>query len=187
MGLFLASLGVIFVAAAIGLFVVRVQLERQDLWPTDLPRLPWALAAGTLVLVASAVSMQRGLRLAGDAGGGAGAGTGRRAPLARALMTTAALGALFLLVQAASWLTWFGAVRDEWQASNEWRVALTGFFVLSGLHALHVIGGLGALIHTWRLVAADAVIGDRVRYCAMYWHFLGAVWLVLYALLLVWS
>lgn len=183
MGLFLASLGVIFVAAAIGLFVVRVQLERQDLWPTDLPRLPWALAAGTIVLVASAVSMQRGLRLAR----GGGAGAGRRARLARALMTTAALGTLFLLVQAACWVTWFVDVRDEWRASNEWRLALAGFYVLSGLHALHVIGGLGALIHTWRLVAEDAVIGDRVLYCAMYWHFLGAVWLALYALLLVWS
>ena len=128
-----------------------------------------------------AVSMQRAVRIA------RGDGARRQTPLARALMTTAALGALFLLFQVVSWLTWFGAVRDEWQASNEWRVALTGFYVLSGLHALHVIGGLGALIVTWRVVVRDALIGERVLYCALYWHFLGAVWLALYVLLLVWS
>jgi cytochrome c oxidase subunit III len=60
------------------------------------------------------------------------------------------------------------------------------FYLLTGLHGLHVLGGLIVLGITadrvWRATAPD---GARlsVQLCATYWHFLLVVWLVLFGLL----
>jgi cytochrome c oxidase subunit 3 len=59
------------------------------------------------------------------------------------------------------------------------------FYLLTGMHGLHVLGGLIA----W---AAAAPVGDpsateasawRLALCVRYWHFLLVVWLALYAVL----
>lgn len=61
------------------------------------------------------------------------------------------------------------------------------FYMLTAVHALHVLGGLVA----WGRTTARAWGGVEVRklrlsveLCAIYWHFLLLVWLVLFALLL---
>lgn len=60
------------------------------------------------------------------------------------------------------------------------------FFVLTGLHALHLLGGLIAwgrtTVRLWNGAQPDDVkLG--VELCAVYWHFLLAVWVMLFALL----
>jgi cytochrome c oxidase subunit 3 len=179
MVLFLVSLGVLFAATVVGLVVIRVQLTQKDLWPDDLPGLPVTLWIGTLVILASGGTMQWALVAARRDDAKA---------LRRALNLTTALGVAFLVIQAGSWLWWSGAVSARWSESEAFRLALTGFYVLSGLHALHVIGGIAALITT----SVRAIRGRYtsrnhagLRYCAMYWHFLDALWLVLFAILLI--
>jgi cytochrome c oxidase subunit 3 len=61
------------------------------------------------------------------------------------------------------------------------------FFLLTGLHGLHLMGGLVA----WVVVLARArhpvsfaKARANVDLCALYWHFLFVVWLVLFALLM---
>lgn len=57
---------------------------------------------------------------------------------------------------------------------------LTFFLVI--VHALHVIGGvagLAILIFGFRRKAYDHERNFPVRFCAMYWHFLDLVWLVM--------
>jgi cytochrome c oxidase subunit 3 len=179
MVLFLISLGVLFAATVVGLVVIRVQLAQKDLWPNDLPGLPVTLWIGTLVIIASGATMQWAL---------VAVRTDQRKTLRLALNLTTALGVAFLVIQAGSWWWWSSAVADRWHESETFRLALTGFYVLSGLHALHVIGGIAALIVTTlrairRRYSSHGYAG--VRYCAMYWHFLDAVWLVLFALLLI--
>ncbi|MCZ6542722.1 MAG: cytochrome c oxidase subunit 3, partial [Planctomycetota bacterium] len=65
---------------------------------------------------------------------------------------------------------------------------LTGFYVLTGVHALHVIGGLIPLaavtIRSFRN-RYSSTDHAAVRYCAMYWHFLDGVWIVLFATLML--
>lgn len=156
--LFLLSLAVLFLATMLALIIVRIELGRKDLWPSGLPAPPWGLAVSTLVLAISSVTMHLG-----------------------AIRTTFGLGLLFLAVQAVCWLVWLGVVREHWTDSDQWRLALTGFYVMTGLHAVHVLGGLIAL---GLLIVRPGAI--RPAFCAIYWHFLGAVWLVVYALLLVW-
>jgi cytochrome c oxidase subunit 3 len=64
--------------------------------------------------------------------------------------------------------------------------ATSFFYLLTAVHGLHVLGGLVA----WGRSAARAWRGtsvERLRLgvelCAIYWHFLLAVWLVLFAVL----
>lgn len=187
MTLFLISLAVIFVATALSLVVVRIQLTMRGQWPADLPGLPWSMALGTVVLLISSVTMQRALNLARDGQTGPGADPAYR----RAMLATIALGALFMVVQGVGWFTWLSVVQDRWHGSEEFRLALTAFYVLTGLHWLHVLGGHIGLVRTLRGdgdASSDAdERRDRTHYCAMYWHFLGGVWLALYAMLLVWN
>ncbi len=65
------------------------------------------------------------------------------------------------------------------------------FYLLTGLHGLHIIGGLVAWIRaTERLIApidtelqkARAKLG--IELCAIYWHFLLAVWVLIFGLML---
>ena len=65
------------------------------------------------------------------------------------------------------------------------------FYLITGMHGLHIVGGLVALAATtmkawnadWRM--------DRLRLsvelCAMYWHFLLFVWLAVFVLLNGWA
>jgi cytochrome c oxidase subunit 3 len=60
------------------------------------------------------------------------------------------------------------------------------FYLITGLHGLHLAGGLVALGRTgekmWRGVAL-AQLRPSLGLCTTYWHFLLIVWLVLLAML----
>ena len=62
------------------------------------------------------------------------------------------------------------------------------FYLITGLHGLHLLGGLVAWGRTsdkvWRGFE-PAQVRLSVELCAVYWHFLLVVWLVLFALLLL--
>lgn len=79
-----------------------------------------------------------------------------------------------------------------WQALALMQVRLAGnpsgsfFYLLTAMHGLHVMGGL--LIYALSLKQLWGAIETRayawqIALCARYWHFLLAVWLVLYAVL----
>ena len=60
------------------------------------------------------------------------------------------------------------------------------YYLMTGLHAVHLLGGLWVWSKsTIRLVSGSAAkdIKLSVQLCAVYWHFLLLVWLVLFALL----
>jgi cytochrome c oxidase subunit 3 len=58
------------------------------------------------------------------------------------------------------------------------------FYLLTGLHGLHLLGGLLVWAKsTWRMLAGYEV-ALSVELCATYWHFLLLVWIVLFGLLL---
>jgi cytochrome c oxidase subunit 3 len=63
------------------------------------------------------------------------------------------------------------------------------FYLFTGVHGLHLLGGLVALGRTadkvWRGVEVSQV-RLSVQLCAVYWHFLLALWLVLFSLLTPW-
>lgn len=79
-----------------------------------------------------------------------------------------------------------------WQQFAAWGYFVAGnpatsfFYLLTGLHGLHLLGGLVA----WGRTLAGfmrrmplARLGASVELCAIYWHYLLGLWLVLFALL----
>ena len=101
-----------------------------------------------------------------------------RRRLVRALGLAALLGGLFLVVQGYEWLRLisFGLT----MSSSTYG---TTFYTLIGTHALHVVGALVWLCVTLGRAAAGRVSPDRasgLRACAMYWHFVVALWPILY-------
>jgi cytochrome c oxidase subunit 3 len=61
------------------------------------------------------------------------------------------------------------------------------FYLMTALHGLHLLGGLVAWVRTSAKVRRGVTL-ERVRLsvelCAVYWHFLLLIWLLLFALLL---
>ncbi|HXU91782.1 MAG TPA: cytochrome c oxidase subunit 3 [Methylomirabilota bacterium] len=167
--LFFMGAEVMFFAALVSaLFVLRVGMAT---WPPPLqPRLPLAVTTvNTLVLIASSVSMTVALRALRQRD---------RQRFVNMLATTAALGALFLIVQGYEWirLIGFGLTLSS-------SVYGATFYSLIGLHGLHVAGALVWLLATTLLAARKRFADGRiapVQACAMYWHFVVALWPVLF-------
>jgi cytochrome c oxidase subunit III len=174
-GLFLLSLAVLFAASWIGYVVIRVQIP----WPDDLPSLPGILWLSTLVLAASSAAVQAALNAVRN-------GSENRA--ASMMLLTTLLGAVFLALQTVAWIGWLDVAAARWPDSEPHRWALSSFYVLTGLHAAHVIGGVLPMI----LITARAFAGryspqrhTGIYFCAVYWHFLGGVWAALFLTLLI--
>jgi cytochrome c oxidase subunit 3 len=138
-----------------------------------MPRLPVRLAGfNTLVIALSSLALHRGVRaLRGlDARG-----------LRHALFEAAGLGVLFLALQVAQWSMLFRS-----GLSFSGTTYGTTFYVLTGVHAAHAVSGVA-----WLLVIAlrqrELWVPDRrqraIEVCALYWHFVGLVWLGLYVVL----
>jgi len=140
--------------------------------PPGLPRLPIAVTwANTMVLLASALTM----KLAVEAARG-----GRRLHLRAWLTLTAALGALFVSVQGSEWVR-LEAHGLHLRSGN---YAAT-FYVLIGLHALHVVCAVLWLLGVTMAVVLARPGQDRrgaVELCAIYWYFVCAVWPLLFGL-----
>ena len=140
-------------------------------WPPPFqPRLPIEITgANTLVLLASSVFMAVGVRAVS---------TGAHRTALRGLGGAAALGATFLAVQGFEWVRMLGFGLTASSAGYG-----TTFYTLIGAHAAHVVGALVWLVVTLLLVERGRLGPGRmapVRACAMYWHFVVALWPVLY-------
>jgi cytochrome c oxidase subunit 3 len=173
MWLFLVTLAIIFFATLLAYVFVRLTPGNAENWPPpDMPGLPRLLAVSTGVLLASSATMhiatvaaRRGERAAGPW-----------------MLATLLLGVGFLVLQV---LAWRGAAAAHLTFADH----LYGwtFYVLTILHAVHVVGGLGPMVRTtvqaWRGRYGPGKV-EGIVYCGMYWHFLDAVWLVLYGTLL---
>ena len=174
MWIFLATLVVLFVAAIVGYLVVR--LKATDWPPPGMPRLPGGLWLATIVLMAASVTIHRALRMMRS---------GERTASTRWLAATLAFNVGFLVLQ--SW-NWWGLIRVRLTAGTN-LYAFT-FFMLTGLHAAHVIGGI-ALLGVVYARASRGRYGSGhhpgITYAAMYVHFLDAIWLLLFAVMVVFA
>lgn len=175
--IFLVSLGILFATTLIAFLVIRIQIK--DSWPTDLPALPGLLLLSTGVMILSSVTLQRAM---------SGVRGNRPARTRSMMVVTLGLGLGFLVLQGMCWWSWLEVVSGRWGESAEYRFALSNFYVLTGLHALHVIGGLIPMFVVTRRAFGRGYTPDDcagITYCAMYWHFLDGVWVILYLSLLI--
>jgi cytochrome c oxidase subunit III len=140
--------------------------------PPNLPRLPLGVTwVNTLVLMASGVTMIAAVRAARS--------DDQRA-LRRQLALTALLGVMFLAVQGSEWarLIHHGLTLSAGMYGAT-------FYALIGTHATHVVGAVVwlGLIGWWAHRGRFAGGRDSaVEACAIYWVFVCALWLALFAL-----
>lgn len=88
---------------------------------------------------------------------------------------------LFIAGQLLTWNNLQGA--GYYMTSNP---ANSFYYLMTGLHALHLLGGLWVWSKSLIRLLSGAEVGDlrlSIDLCTLYWHFLLVVWLVLFALL----
>ena len=93
-------------------------------------------------------------------------------------------GVLALLFIAGQMITWSGLQASGFYvASNP---ANSFFYLMTGLHAVHLLGGLWVWSKSSiRLLSGGKIedVRQSIELCTLYWHFLLIVWLVVFAIL----
>lgn len=141
-----------------------------DWQPMPKPALLWI---NTGILAASSLAWEAARRLARRDE------WGRMRALA---MLGSALGLLFLLGQFQLWRHYQAA--GYFLATNP---ANSFFYLLTAVHGLHLAGGQIAAFLTFLRLAEPRAMRDaslNIQLCAIYWHFLLLVWIVLLGVLL---
>jgi cytochrome c oxidase subunit 3 len=166
LGVFLAVVGALF-ALLTSAYLMRMDLPDWQALPV--PALLWF---NTGVLIVSSIALQFA-QVAARHGDSDGVRTG--------LLAGGVSTFVFLVGQALAWQ----------QLRNEGYVLATNpansfFYLITGLHGLHVLGGLVALGRVIARAFSGAALPQlrlSVELCTTYWHFLFVVWLVLFGLL----
>ncbi len=182
MWVFLGS-EVLFFGALFGLYasyrVAYGELFRQAAGHTDL-----ALGTvNTFILLTSSFTVAMSIHAARQA----------RPRAATALLAlTVVLGAAFLALKGVEYASHFregiypgGEYRFEELPEGGARVFFTLYYFMTGLHALHVLGGVGVL--AWlagraRREAFGPLYDTPLELGGLYWHFVDIVWLFLWPL-----
>jgi cytochrome c oxidase subunit 3 len=159
-------------AAFTSAFVVRRGLS--DDW-VAMPKPP-ILFVNTVVLLLSSIALEWARRTLKS---------GDRSKFNVWWTVATALGVLFLIGQ---WLAWqqlkAGGVFVETNPSSSF------FYVLTASHALHLLGGVAALLYV-DVQALRLSLGPAKRTAidisAIFWHFLDGLWVYLMILFYVWG
>src|SRR5262245_61440980 len=155
-----------------GLTSAYVVLRGVPTWQSiELPSLLWP---NTLILLLSSVALDISRRAV------------RRNDLQsmkRWLGVCAILGLAFLAGQLAAWRQLVNAgvyVQSTLQSSF--------FYILSGLHGLHLLGGVVALGFVLVKAARHRLTAfnyESLKLCTIYWHVMDVLWIYLFLLLLL--
>jgi len=161
----LAACGSIF-AFFVALIIAYIwRSQTPPYWvPIEIPRVLWL---STALILVSTVTFEIARRVYA---------TGQWRLASRFLLVTAAIGAAFVASQLTAWrkLMDQGAYLMENPHGSF-------FYLFTGLHAAHLVGGMAALFY---LVLGRNRRRELVDVVAYYWHFLTVLWLILFSVLL---
>jgi cytochrome c oxidase subunit 3 len=131
--------------------------------PIPLPRTLWI---STALILASSITLEIGRRLFRK---------GEWRVASRLLLATASLGVAFLAAQVTAWrqLVAGGAYLAQNPHSSF-------FYLFTGLHAAHLLGGLVVL---FVILLGRSKRREMVDVGTYYWHFLGLLWVALFIVL----
>ena len=165
------TLSMLFGASVVGYLITRAQ---NDVWKTaSMPNLPIGLVASTLLLAVLSVTMHRALK----------AVRLNRFEATQRMLTLALLvGIAFVIGQAQNWRSMYAATT----ATDARTLYGFTFYMLTGLHALHVLGGfvpLSIVLGKAKRREYSSSNHEGVKLCAQYWDYLGVVWLILLGVL----
>jgi cytochrome c oxidase subunit 3 len=180
LGVFLAVAGRLF-ALLVSAYFMRIDIATTSgatttgtvLRTMPVPGLLWL---NTAVLVVSSVALQCAQIAARH---------GQRDAVRDGLLLGGVSALVFLAGQLLVWRQLVDA--GYFAASNPGNAF---FYLFTGVHGLHVTGGIVALGKTFGKVRSGVAI-ERLRLsvwlCTAYWHFLLLVWLVIFAVLTGWA
>ena len=152
-----------------GLFAAYFSLRASTAdWPPegvelDVPR----TAVATVVLVASSLTLHLGVKRADH---------GHRRAANGWTIATLVLGALFVANQAAEWAVLDFSAGDHAYGSI--------FYLATGFHGLHVIGGLVLMAAVAGVTlgrSSQAPLAPVMEVTGYYWHFVDVVWVGVFA------
>ena len=134
---------------------------------------PWLLWVNTVILILTSVIFHKAKVLAASN------------ELEKAKNSLFVVGFLTFAFITGQLLVWQHFVNLEQYASTN--PANAFFYVLTALHGLHILGGL----HFWAKVTTQlfkesyniSKVKHNIELCAIYWHFLLVVWIVLFGLM----
>lgn len=126
------------------------------------------VALMTFILLSSSLTMLIGVRAAQR---------GDKAGAFRWTMLTAVAGILFATLHIREWMGMIGEGATLFH--NPWGTPLFGslFFSITGLHLLHVTGGVIALIAVGIRYSGGRYTADDLEITGLYWHFVDLVWM----------
>jgi cytochrome c oxidase subunit 3 len=164
----------VFLAVAVSLLVLLVsaytmRMGMEDWRPLPQPGLLWA-NTGVLLLSSAGLHRARNAARRED-----------REGVRYWLLTAGLAAAAFIAGQLVVWKQLAGA--GYRLATNP---ADAFFYLVTAIHGLHVLGGLVALSRAGAKLRRGASAEELrlgVELCAMYWHFLLLVWIVLFCVL----
>ncbi len=138
-------------------------------WPTpfETPSIINAMVM-TFVLVTSSLTMLLGVRAAKAQ---------HKSAAIRWTLVTVVLGILFALLHIREWL---GMIREGVTLfHNPWGDPQFGatFYSITGLHLLHVTGGVLVLLWVTYRYNKSRFNGDDLEVAGLYWHFVDLVWM----------
>ncbi len=172
LGVFLAVAGLLF-TLFFGAYVSRTSLPEPNVvdWtPLPAPRLLW-LNTGVLVVSSGALQWAQSAV--------------RRKHLDSVLPALLAGGACAFLFLAGQLIAWRQMIGAGYFLTTS--PASSFFYLIIGVHGLHLLGGLVALTRTTGKALGNFPLPElrlSVELCTTYWHFLLLVWLVFFGLLL---
>jgi cytochrome c oxidase subunit III len=126
------------------------------------------VAIMTLILLTSSLTMLIGVH---------SAQAGSKAKAFRWTMITAACGIMFAALHLREWMGMIG--EGATLLHNPWGTPLFSslFFSITGLHLLHVTGGVIALIAVGLKYRGGRYKADDLEITGLYWHFVDLVWM----------
>ena len=165
----LATVSMLFVGFTSAYLVRRVGSDWQ---PIALPHILWF---NTALLISSSITLEvaRGCMK-----------RWRMDAVKRWLWATTLLGLAFLVGQFFAWQQL--AAQGVYVPTSPHS---SFFYMLTGVHGLHVVGGILALAYALVSVWRDRCNPREpaaLNVCATYWHFVDGLWLYLFVLMFVW-
>jgi cytochrome c oxidase subunit III len=136
-------------------------------WPRPFESMTNA-AIMTFILLSSSLTMLVAIRRAE---------LGEKSKAFTWMMITALLGAIFAVLHIREWLELIG--KGVTLFHNPWGTPLFGgfFYSVTGLHLLHVTGGVIALVAVAIRYQGGRYNADDIEVTGLYWHFVDLVWM----------
>ena len=159
----LGSIAMLFIALLSAYGILRV---RSDLWMSGaMKSYPITLSwINTIVILISSITFYF-----------ASTRNGNKQKILKWVRVTFILGIFFLILQFQLWLV---LTNDGYNITSHQAGAV--FYMLSGLHGIHIIVGVFLLLWLNYYIKKSNHFYKQIKLTGMFWHFLAIIWLVIF-------